>query len=163
LREDCKYRTDGSGATSSTGSTRRAAAPPATRTSSHGRHTRSSSSPDEEDEDDENYHVVKEEAMEDVPPGVEYVPPEYQALVADGYDEETILLQAMEASKADEDEVCPGYNEAIKLTGLVANHLASLPPPSPHPPHARPFADYEGQEVPPPPGVSRRQRRRDHP
>jgi hypothetical protein len=77
--------------------------------------------------------------------------------VAGGYDEEALLLQALEASKADEDEVCPGYSEAIKLTGLVANHLALLPPPPPPlPPHARPFIDYKGQEVPPPPGFLRR-------
>jgi hypothetical protein len=30
--------------------------------------------PDEEDEDDEDYHVVKEEAMEDVPPGARDLP-----------------------------------------------------------------------------------------
>jgi hypothetical protein len=114
------------------------------------------------DEEDENYHVVNEEAMEDVPLGAGYLPLEYHALVAGGYEEEALLLQALEASKADEDEVCPGYSEAIKLTGLVANHLASLPPPPPLPPHARPFADYEGQEVSPP-GVSRRQHRHDHP
>jgi hypothetical protein len=119
--------------------------------------------PDEEDEDDENYHVVKEVAMEDVPPSAGYLPLEYQALVTGGYDEEALLLRALEASKADENTICPGYSEAIKLTGLVANHLASLPPPPPLPQHARPFADYEGQEVPPPPGVSRRQRRYDHP
>jgi hypothetical protein len=83
--------------------------------------------------------------------------------VVSGCDEEALLQQALEASKADEDEVCPGYSEAIKLTGLVATHLASLPPPPPLPPHARPFADYEGQEVPQPPGVSRRQHRHDHP
>jgi hypothetical protein len=99
-----------------------------------------------EDEDDENYHIVKEEAMEDVLPGAGYLPPEYQALMAGGYDEEALLLQALEASKADEEKVCPGYSEAIKLTGFVATHLASLPPPPPPPlpPHAWPFADYEG-------------------
>jgi hypothetical protein len=64
--------------------------------------------PDEEDEDDENYHVVKEEAMEDVPPGAGYMPPEYQALVAGGYDDDALFLQALEASKADEDMVCLG-------------------------------------------------------
>jgi hypothetical protein len=47
---------------------------------------------DEEDEDDENYHVVKEEAMEDMPPCAGYLPPKYQALVAGGYDEEALLL-----------------------------------------------------------------------
>jgi hypothetical protein len=119
--------------------------------------------PDEEDEDDENYHAVKEEAMEDVPPGARYLPPEYQALVAGSYDEEALLLQALEVSKVDKDKVFPGYSEAIKLTGLVANHLASLPPPAPLLPHARPFADYEGQKVPTPSGVSRRQRHHDHP
>jgi hypothetical protein len=45
------------------------------------------------DEEDENYHVVKEEAdmaMEDTAPplGARDLPPEYQALVAGGYDEE---------------------------------------------------------------------------
>jgi hypothetical protein len=117
--------------------------------------------PDEEDEDDENYHVVTEAAMEDVPPSAGDLPPEYQTLVAGGYDEKVLFQQALEASKADEDEVCPGFSEAIKLMSLVANYLASLPPPPPPlPPHARPFADYEGQEVPPSPGVSCRH---DHP
>jgi hypothetical protein len=95
--------------------------------------------------------------MEDVPLSAGDLPPEYQALVAGGYDEEALFQQALEASKVDEDEVCPGYSEAIKPTGLVATHLASWPPPPPLPPHARPFADYEGQEVPLPPRVSRRQ------
>jgi hypothetical protein len=101
--------------------------------------------------------------MEDVPPGTGYLPPEYQALVAGGYDEVALLLQALEASKEDEDDICPGYSEAIKLTCMVANHLASLPPPPPPPPHERSFSDYEGQEVPPLPGILRRQRRHDHP
>jgi hypothetical protein len=64
----------------------------------------------------------------------------------------------LEASKANGDKVCPGYNEAIALTGMVANFLASLPPPPPLLPHAPLMATYEGQEVPPPPGVSRRRR-----
>jgi hypothetical protein len=100
--------------------------------------------------------------MVDVPPSAEDLPPEYQAIVAGGYDEEALLRQALEASKTDEDEVCPAYSEAIKLMGLVASYMASLPPPSPLPPHARLFADYVGQEVPPPPEVPRRQRRHDH-
>jgi hypothetical protein len=79
------------------------------------------------DEDDENYHVFMEAAMQDVPPGSGDLPPGYQALVAGGYDEESLFQQVLEASKADEDEVCPGYSEAIKLTGLVTNHVASLP------------------------------------
>jgi hypothetical protein len=78
--------------------------------------------------------------------------------VAGGYDDEVLLLQALEASKADKDKVYPGYNEAIKLTGMVANHLASLPP---LPPHTPPMAAYEGQEVPLPLSVLRR--RHDHP
>jgi hypothetical protein len=48
------------------------------------------------------------------------------------------------------------HNREVQL------YLASMSPPPPLPPHARPVADYEGQEVLPlPPGVSRR--RRDHP
>jgi hypothetical protein len=50
----------------------------------------------------------------------------------------------------------PGYSDAIALTDMVAEHLASLPPPPPLPPHARPGADYEEQEVPPSPSVPRR-------
>jgi hypothetical protein len=57
----------------------------------------------------------------------------------------------LEASKAEEDQAYPGYSETIALTGMVA--VASLPPPPPLPPHARPMADYEGQEVPPLPSV----------
>jgi hypothetical protein len=45
--------------------------------------------------DDDDYHVVKVEAgvaMEDAaPPRGGNVPPEYQALVASGYDEEPLL------------------------------------------------------------------------
>jgi hypothetical protein len=98
----------------------------------------------------------------DVPPGAGDLPSKYQALVAGGYDEEVLLQQVLEASKAEEDEAYPGYNDAIVLTGMVTEHLASLPPPPPLPSHAPLLAAYEGQEVPPPPGVPRRQRRHDH-
>jgi hypothetical protein len=69
----------------------------------------------------------------------------------------------LDASKADEDKIFPGYNDAIPLMGMVAEHLASLPPPPPLHSHVRPVADYEGQEVPHPPGVRCRQRHHDHP
>jgi hypothetical protein len=108
-RRTTSTRTGGTSGTSSTGSTRRAAAPPATTTSSRGRRAVAEfpPSPDEEDKDDENYHVITETTMEDVPPSVGDLPQEYQALVAGGYDEEALFQQALEASKADEDEVCP--------------------------------------------------------
>jgi hypothetical protein len=128
--------------------------------------------PNEDDDDDKDYHVVNEEAdvaMEDaapprggdVLPGAGDLPPEYQALVAGGYDEEALLQQVLEASKADEDKAYPGYNDLIALTGMVAEHVASLPPPPPLPPRAPLLATYEGREVPPSPGVLRR--RHDHP
>jgi hypothetical protein len=84
--------------------------------------------------------------MEDAapPPGAGDLPPEYQAVVAAGYDEEALLQQVLEASKADEDKIFPGYSDAITLTGMVAEHLASLPPPPPLLPHVWPVADYEG-------------------
>jgi hypothetical protein len=66
----------------------------------------------------------------------------------------------LEASKADKDKIFPSYNDAIALTGMAAEHLVSLPPPPLLPPHAQPVEDYEGQDVPPPPGVPRRH---DHP
>jgi hypothetical protein len=64
--------------------------------------------PDEEDKDDEDYHVVKDEAdvaMEDAapPPGSGDLPPEYQELVAGGYDEEALLQSVLEASQAEDD------------------------------------------------------------
>jgi hypothetical protein len=82
--------------------------------------------------------------------------------VAGGCDEEALLQQVLEASKAEKDEAYPSYSDTIALTGMVAEHLASLPPPPPLPPDAPLLAAYEGQEVPPPPGVPRRQRRHDH-
>jgi hypothetical protein len=105
--------------------------------------------PDEEDKDDKDYHVVREEAavaMEDAapPPGAGDLPPEYQAVVAGGYDGEALLQQVLEASKADEDARYKGYSDAIALTGMVARHMASLPPLPPLPPHARPVADFVG-------------------
>jgi hypothetical protein len=69
---------------------------------------------------------------------------------------------SLEASKVVEDVRFEGYSDAIALKGMVAQHMASLPPPPPLPPHASLLAAYEGQEVPPPPGVSRCQRRHDH-
>jgi hypothetical protein len=57
----------------------------------------------------------------------------------------------LEASKADEDKIFPGYIDVIALTSMVAEHLESLPPPPPLQPHAQPVANYEGQEVMPHP------------
>jgi hypothetical protein len=46
--------------------------------------------------------------MEDAaPPGVGDLPPEYQEVLAAGYDEDALLQQVLEASKADEDRVFP--------------------------------------------------------
>jgi hypothetical protein len=103
--------------------------------------------------------------MEDVapPPGAEDLPLEYQAVVAGGYDEEALLQLVLEASKADKDVRFPDLQEALTLTGMVVQHMALLPPPPPLPPHAPLLAAYEGQEVPPPPGVSRCQHHLDHP
>jgi hypothetical protein len=122
----------------------------------------------EEDEENEDYHVVRKEAavaMEDATPplGAGDLPPEYQAVIAGGYDEKALLRQVLEASKADEDAHYEGYSDAIAVTGMVARRMASLPPPPSLPPHARPVADYVGQEVPPPPGVSCRRHCQDHP
>jgi hypothetical protein len=64
------------------------------------------------DEEDEDYHVVEEKidmAMEDTAPpsGAGDLPPEYQAVVAGGYDKESLLQLVLEASKADEDARFP--------------------------------------------------------
>jgi hypothetical protein len=73
------------------------------------------------------------------------------------------LQQVLEASKVDEDQSFPDLQEAPALTGMVAEHLDSLPRPLPLPVHAPPLADYGGQEVPPSLGVQRRRCRHDHP
>jgi hypothetical protein len=55
-----------------------------------------------------------------------------------------LLQQVLDASKADEDKAYAGYSDAIGLTGMVAEHLASLPPPPPLPLHALLLEAYEG-------------------
>jgi hypothetical protein len=89
-------------------------------------------------------------------PGARDLSPEYQTVIAGGYDEEALMQQVLEAPKADENKFFPSYIDAIALTSMVAEHLTSLPPPPPLPSHAWPVADYKGQEVPPSPGVPRR-------
>jgi hypothetical protein len=99
--------------------------------------------------------VVKEEAneaLEDTaPPGAGNLPPEYHAILAVGYDEDTLLQQVLEAYKANEDARFPNLQEALTLTGMVAEHLASMPPPHPLSAHTSPQTAYLRQEVPPPP------------
>jgi hypothetical protein len=92
--------------------------------------------------------------MEDATsPGAGDLPTKYQAALAAGYDEDALLQQVLEASKAYEDHAFPDLQEALALTGMVAEYLASLPPPPQVPPHAPLLVVYEGQEVPPSPGV----------
>jgi hypothetical protein len=70
--------------------------PPSTVSTSRGRPSPSRTSPDKEDEEEDDDHddfdVVKEDADQAmaaaVPPGAGDLPPEYQAVVAAGYDEE---------------------------------------------------------------------------
>jgi hypothetical protein len=50
----------------------------------------------------------------------------------------------------------------MELMGMVANHRASLPHSPLLPAYAPPQAQYDGQEVPPPPGVPHRHQH-DHP
>jgi hypothetical protein len=49
----------------------------------------------------------------DVPPGAGDLPSEYQAVVAGGYDEEALLQQVLEASKADENKAYPATTAAL--------------------------------------------------
>jgi hypothetical protein len=60
--------------------------------------------------------------MEDAAPpqGAGDLPPEYQAVVAGGYDEEALLQQVLKASKPDKDARFPDLQEALTLTGMVA-------------------------------------------
>jgi hypothetical protein len=82
--------------------------------------------------------------------------PQRTRQVFGGYLKEALLQQVLEASKADENARFPDLQEALTLTGMVPQHLVSLPLP-----HAPLLAAYEGQDVPSPPSVPRR--RHDHP
>jgi hypothetical protein len=53
-------------------------------------------------------------------------------------DEDALLLQVLEASKANKDTRFPELQEALTLTRMVAEHLASLACPPPLPVHAPP-------------------------
>jgi hypothetical protein len=84
-------------------------------------------------DEDDHYDIINQEtdeAMEDAaPPGSADLPSEYLAVLAIRYDEEALLQQVLEASKADEEALFPNLQEGLAFTGMVAEHLASLPPP----------------------------------
>jgi hypothetical protein len=63
------------------------------------------------------------------------------------------MATALMQSKADEEAKWswPGLDEVVELTSFVVERMASLPPPPPLPPHAPPWAEWEGQMVSPPP------------
>jgi hypothetical protein len=126
--------------------------------------------PDEEDDQydlQEDNVIIKQEddeAMDDAAaPGIGNLPPAYKVVLAAGYDEEALIQQVLEASKVGEDAAFPDLQEAIALTKMVAEHMASLPTPPLLPAHAPPQAAYQGQEVLSPSGAPPRQRRQDHP
>jgi hypothetical protein len=111
-------------------------------------------------EDDIVFKQENKEAMDDATPSdARDLPLEYQAVLAARYDEKALLQQVLEASKADKDVAFLDLQEAIALTRMVAEHMASRPRPSPLRVHAPPQAAYDWQEVPPPP----RRCRQDHP
>jgi hypothetical protein len=62
----------------------------------------------------------------------------------------------LEASKSNEDAAFLDVQEAINLTGMVEEHMASLPLRLAV--HASPQAAYWGKEVPPPLGAPPRLR-----
>jgi hypothetical protein len=83
---------------------------------SRGRPTpsRSPLSPDEEDDDYDVIKVEASEAMEDAAqPGADDLLPEYQVVLATGYNEDALLQQVLEASKTDEDRTLPDLQEAL--------------------------------------------------
>jgi hypothetical protein len=54
-----------------------------------------------------------------------------EALIPDYYDEEATNAATMEQSRVEEEAKwsCPSLDEVIQLTTMVADHIASLPPP----------------------------------
>jgi hypothetical protein len=62
--------------------------------------------------------------------GAGHLPLAYRAVLASGNDDEALLQKVLEESKADEDAVFPILHYAMDLKGLVAEHIASRPPPA---------------------------------
>jgi hypothetical protein len=60
---------------------------------------------DDDDDHDEDHHViiVKKEEEDANVAGTDQLPPKYEAVLAAGYDEETLMQQALATSKAEED------------------------------------------------------------
>ncbi|KAK1602713.1 hypothetical protein QYE76_027025 [Lolium multiflorum] len=76
-----------------------------------------------------------------------------ETFVLNDYDEEAAIAAAMEQSRTEEEAKWSwtGLDEVLQLPAMVADHIASLPPPLLLPPHAPPQAEWDGQTVPPPP------------
>jgi hypothetical protein len=72
-----------------------------------------------------------------------------EALAPDDYDEDADTNAAMEVSKAEEEAKWSshGLDEAVQLSAMVADHVASLPPP-PLASHVLPPSQYVPPEVP---------------
>jgi hypothetical protein len=91
--------------------------------------------PDSEDE--VGYDDEEGNDMEDVPPATVKM----EALVPDDYDEEAATAAALSASKADED--LKWLQDVVEPSAVVAEHVASLPPPPPLPLHASPQVAWD--------------------
>jgi hypothetical protein len=102
---------------------------------------RSPATDDEEDDDDDNDN--------DTPPAVK------KAFLPQDYDEDAAFARSLEESKAKEDAKWSweaGLDDGIRISTLMVEHHASLPPPQavPRMPHAPPQATWQGQMVPRP-------------
>jgi hypothetical protein len=73
-----------------------------------------------------------------ITPGVGNLLPKYEVVLAARYEEEALIQQVLEASKADEDAAFPDHQQATAFTEMVVEHMASLPTPPPLPAHAPP-------------------------
>jgi hypothetical protein len=83
---------------------------------------------EDEDKDDDNFDLDEDDAdyqpQDDVVVKQEaetagQLPSEYQAMLAAEYDEDALMQQVLEASKADEDVAFPDLQYAMELTRMV--------------------------------------------
>jgi hypothetical protein len=84
-----------------------------------------------------------DEEMEDAAP---LIAVKLDDIIPEDYDEETAIAAAMELSRAEEEAKWswPGLEDIVRISAMVAEHVANLPSPPPLPPHVPAQVAWDG-------------------